>query len=557
MGDEGKKTGGTRRCPFCAEEILAAARKCKHCGSMLDEDANELTQGYSQRPAQVTVGQTLNQRYVVSRRLARGGMAEIFLGRDLELDMDVALKVIPPSLADDPRLIKHLREEARITIQLTHQNIVRVYSFDASGEIKFIVMEFVSGKNLYQLVNETPESRFSAEQVVGWLLPVCDALGYAHSLGVVHRDIKPSNIMVTEEGLIKVADFGIARRFEQSVNAVSQHTVRGTPNYMSPEQLRGENLSVLSDIYSLGATVYMLLSGRPVFNTAVIAASRDRPPPEPIVGIPPRLFRAILRSLEMDPHRRPQNAMEFYMAAKNAFDRSGTQRLPIIAELGAADTTAELPGEQDAEEVPIRVEAEELPGDLDAVTATLREKALKALEEGKLEKAALLYVEFAAMAPENPEAWCGLGDSRVKSGDRAGAIDAYRKALKIEYDNIYARFQIGLAYEQLGEPERAVKEYQQAVKIVQENPSLHLEKSLTKLKRQIQSVQWKVQQAEDDRRRKARELREQQERERRRVEERRRKAIRAAIIIVLVIVLLAIGLGVAEHFFSIFQYLPL
>ena len=229
MGTEEEHVSDIKRCPYCAEEILAAAKKCKHCGSMLQDNDLELTEEYPAAMTRVSTGQTLNQRYVISSRIARGGMAEIFLARDLELDMDVVLKVVPSSLADDARLIKHLRDEAKITIQLTHQNIVRIYSFDASGETKFIVMEYVHGKNLYQLVNETSEGKFPAQQVMQWLDPTCNALGYAHSLGVIHRDVKPSNIMVTDTGIVKVADFGIARRLQDSMQSVSQRTVRGTP----------------------------------------------------------------------------------------------------------------------------------------------------------------------------------------------------------------------------------------------------------------------------------------------------------------------------------------
>jgi serine/threonine protein kinase len=557
MAAEEEQGGSTKRCPYCAEEILAAAKKCKHCGSMLHGDDLELTEEYpAVMRAQVRTGQTLNERYIISSRIARGGMAEIFLARDLELDMNVALKVVPPSLADDPRLIKHLRGEAKIAIQLTHQNIVRVYSFDASGEIKFIVMEFVPGKNLYQLLNEVPEGKFPARQVLEWLDPVCDALSYAHSLGVVHRDVKPSNIMVTEEGVVKVADFGIARRLEESMESVSQQTVRGTPSYMSPEQLKGTKLTVLSDIYSLSATVYMLLAGEPPFASAVIAASPDRPAPNAIVGIPPRLFRVITRCLEVDPHNRLQGASEFYDAAKDALARPPSTKLDAVKPPAIVDLSDDSSAGRSAEEIPIRVDAEELPEGLDAVSVALREKAAKAAEKGNLGKAINLYLELAAIVPDNPGVWCSIGDCRMKTGDQRDAITAYQKAIKAEYDNIYARFQIGLAYEQLDQPENAIRAYQQAMKTIEDNPSLGLEISLKKLKGQIQNVNWKIQQAQEERRKQVREMRERQEHKRLRAEERRRRMIRIAAIIVLILVLLTLVLGAAEYFFHIFQHFP-
>jgi len=553
MEVEGDSSEETKRCPYCAEEILAAAKKCKHCGSMLIDFESEPTQEYiTPSSTQVRTGQTLNQRYVVAHRIARGGMAEIFLARDLELDLDVALKVVPLSLAEDPRLIKHLRDEAKIAIQLTHQNIVRVYSFDASGDTKFIVMEYVTGKNLYQLVNETPESKFPPKQVVDWLGPICDALGYAHSLGVIHRDIKPSNIMVTEQGTIKVADFGIARRIEDSMKSISQHTVRGTPSYMSPEQLKGDNLTVLSDIYSLAATVYMLLSGQPPFASAVVAISPDRPPPAPITGISPRLFRVLVRCLDIDSHKRLQSIEEFSRVCRESMSPRISTRItpPPVSELEAPEASLA------AEEVAIRVDAEELSEGLDDFSSALRDKAAKSLEEGEHEKAEKLYLELAATAPSNPEAWCGIGDARLKLNRHRESIEAYRQAIKIEYDNIYARFQSGLAYEQLEEFKNAIKEYNQAVKIIQEDSTLQLEVSIKKLKNQIQSVQWKIDQVEEERRKKMRLMHEQQEHKRKLAEARRQRMMRTIIIIVLVILLLAVGLGTAEYFLGIFEHLP-
>ncbi len=553
MGEEEHKEL-TKRCPFCAEEILAAAKMCKHCGSMLDAEL-QLTEEYPVAPAQVNTGQTLNERYVIASRIARGGMAEIFLARDLELDLDVALKVVPPTLADDPRLIKHLRDEAKIAIQLTHQNIVRVYSFDASGEIKFIVMEFVPGKNLYQLINEVSEGRFPPKQVIEWLRPICEAIGYAHTLGVIHGDLKPSNLMVTENGLVKVADFGIARRLEDSMLAISQHTVRGTPSYMSAEQLRGKKLSVLSDIYSLAATTYMLLSGNPPFNSAVIAASSDRPDPDPIAGIPPRLFRVIKKGLDLDPRMRYQSVQEFYDAARDAVERPLSSRI-MTAIKPPSDESGEQAEEHGAEEVPIRVDAEELPEGMDALAVTMRDKAVKAVESGDFEKAVMLFAELSQIAPDNPEAWCGLGDARMKTGDFRGAIEAYQKAIKVEYENIYARYQIGLAYEQMKAPQKAIRIYQQAVKVIEDDPSLNLEISVSKLKNQIQNVEWLMQQADEERRKELHDMREREERKQQRDQERRHKAVLTTIIIVVILVLLVLGIGIAEYFVGIFKFLP-
>jgi serine/threonine-protein kinase len=479
-------------------------------------------------------------------------MAEIFLARDLELDMDIALKVVPSALADDSRLIKHLREEARIAIQLAHQNIVRVYSFDASGDIKFIVMEYVPGKNLYQMIHETPEGRFPAGQVVEWLGPACDALEYAHSLGVIHRDVKPSNIMVRQDGVVKVADFGIARRIEESMQAVSQHTVRGTPSYMSPEQLRGESVTVVSDTYSLAATVYMLLSGEPPFPSAVAAASSDRPPPKLITGIPPRLFRAIVRSLDFDPHKRAQSVREFYDAMADALKTPVSARLVREPAVAAHEEPAAPPADPNLEETAIPVDAEELPDSLDPVALALRDKAGKALEDGDMVKARKLSEELTAIVPQNSQAWTLMGDCCLKMGDAREAVDAYQNALKVNRDNLYARFQLGLSLEQLGDTDGALKIYRETIRIRQETPLKYPEITLQKLKNQARGIEWKEEQAAEERRRYAREMHERQEQEQRRAQIRRRRAMQAVILIIVVMLLLCVILAIGQSLFNLF-----
>lgn len=548
----GEGSHGTKRCPFCAEEILEAAKKCKHCGSIVDEPL-DLTEEY---PTQVVSGQTLNERYVISQRIARGGMAEIFKARDLELDMDVVLKVVPPALADDPRQIKYLREEAKIAIQLTHQNIVRIYGFDASSDTKFIVMEYISGENLYQLVNKTPAGKFQIGQVIGWLEPVCDAFDYAHSLGVIHRDIKPSNIMVNDEGVVKVADFGIARRIQDSMKAISQQTVRGTPNYMSPEQLRGEKLTIQSDIYSLGATVYMLLSGRAPFTSTAVSASLGRPAPDAISGIPPRFFRALKRSLDMDPHKRFPSAGDFFQVAKDAAQRPVSTRHQAVESPAAQSTTADAQAQKTAREVPIRVEAEEIPDQLDAASVALKEKAAKAAAEGDFEKAVMLYEQLSAMLPEDTEVFCCLGECRARAGLRADAIHAFQQAIRANPGSLRAWYQMGLAQEQAGGPERAIRAYKRAIEIRQESPGLNPEITLSKLKGQIQNVQWKMKQMDEDRSGRLLEVRQRKERHERAAAEKRQKMMREITIVLFVLLALLIALGIAEFFFNILKYIP-
>ena len=214
----------------------------------------------------VVGGTQLFNRFTLQKVLGRGGMGVVWLARDERLDRLVALKLVPESVCFDPSAHEDLKRETRKSLMLTHPNIVRIFDFIEDERSAAISMEYVDGATLSSMRVKKPSKCFEVEEIASWVAAWCDALSYAHeSAKLVHRDLKPSNLMVNSKGELKVTDFGIACTLRDSMTYVSVRTSSGTLNYMSPQQLLGEDPSPSDDIYSLGATLYEMLSSKPPF----------------------------------------------------------------------------------------------------------------------------------------------------------------------------------------------------------------------------------------------------------------------------------------------------
>ena len=271
-----------------------------------------------------TPGQRILNRYTFVRILGRGGMGVVWLARDDELEREVALKFLPELVVHDLAVLDELKRETRRSLALTHHNIVRIYDFAQGDECACISMEYVDGATLSALRIDRPNKVFEVEELGPLMQQVCDALQYAHSHArIVHRDLKPSNLMVNARGDVKVADFGIARSLTDSVSMLTMaHGTSGTLAYMSPQQLDGERVSELDDIYSLGATLYELLTGKPPFYSGHIdRLVREKVPPTIAArrtdlgvtsesSIPPHWEEAVAACLAKDPAVRPRSASE-------------------------------------------------------------------------------------------------------------------------------------------------------------------------------------------------------------------------------------------------------
>jgi serine/threonine-protein kinase len=245
----------------------------------------------------------LNDRYEIERRIGRGGMADVFLARDLLLDRPVAIKVLFPEFATDPAFVERFRREAQAAANLSHPNIVAVYDWGRANGTYFMAMEYVPGRTLADVMRTT--GPLTAHQASTIALDVAAALAFAHQNNVVHRDIKPANILIGSAGQVKVADFGIARAFGATVesNLTQAGAVMGTATYFSPEQAQGAQPDPRSDLYSLGVVLYEMVGGRPPFsgeNPVSIAYKQVHDAPQPLNQLAPevpRPFEAIVARL--------------------------------------------------------------------------------------------------------------------------------------------------------------------------------------------------------------------------------------------------------------------
>jgi serine/threonine-protein kinase len=250
---------------------------------------------------------TVRARYQVIARIASGGMGEVFRARDSVLDRDVAIKVLHRNLAGDPGFIDRFRREARSAALLSHPNIVAIHDWGSTTSgTYFMVMEFVRGRNLRDLLSAS--ERLEPQQALEVILQVLAALDHAHRKGIVHRDVKPENVLVTPEGSVKVADFGLARALAEARVTQAPGTVTGTVQYLAPEQIQGEPADPRTDLYALGIVAYELLTGSVPFTgeTSVAIAYKHLSDTVPAPSraaphVPPELDRIVLSATEKEP----------------------------------------------------------------------------------------------------------------------------------------------------------------------------------------------------------------------------------------------------------------
>jgi serine/threonine-protein kinase len=290
----------------------------------------------------------LGDRYEIHQRLARGGMAQVYLARDRSLDRPVAVKELVPEFATDPSFVERFRREAQAAANLSHPNIVGVYDWGTQDGTYFIVMEYVDGPSLSQVIRrDGPLHPRRAAEIAN---EVAAALGFAHSRGVVHRDVKPGNVLLTATGQSKVTDFGIARALSSPDDDLTQAgSVMGTATYFSPEQAQGLPVDPRSDLYSLGVVLYEMVTGRPPFSgeTPLAIAYKhvqDQPaPPSTIVpDIPQGLEAIIMKLLQKKPDDRYPSA-EALRADLNRFldgDVTSAERALVGAAVGAGAVAA-------------------------------------------------------------------------------------------------------------------------------------------------------------------------------------------------------------------------
>lgn len=305
--------------------------------------------------AQLASGQRFLQRYSLTRILGRGGFGVVWLARDDDLQMDVAIKFLSDTIVNNPEAIDDLKRETRYSLRLTHPNIVRIYGFLQSSDLAGVSMEYVDGGTLSALKIDRPNRCFEVDDLGPIVAKLCDALQYAHTRAkVAHRDLKPGNLMVDSSGDLKVADFGISRSISDTQTALTHIAASGTPAYMSPQQMMGERSQITDDIYSLGATIYDLLAGKPPFYQGNVVEQVRESQPISIAArrsdlgisganIPPHWESVIGACLEKRAEDRPQSAAE--VAERLGFQISSHWRdaTPLGSARGAGEAGYSTP----------------------------------------------------------------------------------------------------------------------------------------------------------------------------------------------------------------------
>jgi serine/threonine-protein kinase len=334
------------KCPECSEEVSAESPSCPSCGAALDASglptlvrpdepkrapssgngAGEARQGAgsgrgaihtsattdSIDEARFAPGHVLAGRYRIVGLLGRGGMGEVYRADDLVLKQPVALKFLPEAVSGDATALERFRREVRVARQISHPNVCRVYDIVEADGLNFLSMEFIRGEELASVLKRF--GRLPADKATEIARQICAGVAAAHKGGVLHRDLKPANVMIDEAGEARVTDFGLAALAEE----VRGGEIIGTPAYMSPEQLAGKELTVRSDIYSLGLVLYELYTGKRAFDARTLRdllqlRKGDTQPSSPsslVKDFDPLVERVILRCLEAEPNNRPASALE-------------------------------------------------------------------------------------------------------------------------------------------------------------------------------------------------------------------------------------------------------
>src|SRR5689334_17533312 len=322
--------------PFCAPCELFLSKEamfCANCGSPLtlpgpgthpyyEDHFNSALPTIRLANPDPLIGHKIDRKYELLARLGEGGMSVVYRARRVHIGDDVAVKILTGKFVKDDAALARFRREARAAAMLRHPNVITIHDFGETEDVHapaYIVMEFIRGTPLRELLHS--EDHFSVERGLRLMRGICAGVGSAHRQGVVHRDLKPENILVVapdddfELESVRVVDFGLAKLLADA-GATSSGAVVGTPFYMSPEQCLGEPLDTRSDVYSLGAMFYEMLSGKQPFEATTVSGVINRhlnEPPPPFaesLRIPRRISMGIMHALAKDPDGRPQTATE-------------------------------------------------------------------------------------------------------------------------------------------------------------------------------------------------------------------------------------------------------
>ncbi len=307
------------KCPACGLSNPENSSKCIRCDTpivMMSPGSGEGITRASVNEAEFDINRDIlfGERYKIIKKVGRGGMGSVYLARDIDLDIEVALKIIHPEFANNPRFVKQFKKEILLAREITHENIVRIHDFGEVNGIKFISMQYIEGKNLEQMI--TDSGAIKIENVLDYSRQICRGLQAAHRKGIVHLDLKPHNILVDKGGQVYIVDFGLAKSLERGQAPLTGKII-ATPEYISPEQAKGEAVDTRTDIYSFGCIMYEMLTGTTLFSAETVVGYIQKH----IHDIPPLasktnpkvsryIDKMILKCLEKKPIHRYQEVSD-------------------------------------------------------------------------------------------------------------------------------------------------------------------------------------------------------------------------------------------------------
>jgi serine/threonine-protein kinase len=338
-------------CTKCHTPLPDNSRYCFACGADQTGGGDPAATSGQISGLMTRLQRVVEGKYKLDRLLGKGGMGAVFLAKDLALDRDVAIKVLPPDVSQDDHVVKRFQQEAKTAAKLDHTNIIPIYRVESEGGLNYFVMKYISGTSLEDLLEQKKPIPIEDIQRILWQAGV--ALGHAHQRGIVHRDVKPANIMFDHDGKVMLTDFGISKALQAASGFTGTGMIIGTPHYMAPEQAKGQPVDGRADQYSLGVVGYRMITGALPFggdsiHTILYKHIFEEPPPVRSVrpDAPEALSAAIQRAMSKEPGQRYASMEEFATAVFPEQPVSARTGGPVTPKpITRAPVTAESPTE--------------------------------------------------------------------------------------------------------------------------------------------------------------------------------------------------------------------
>ncbi|HEY3279898.1 MAG TPA: protein kinase [Gemmatimonadales bacterium] len=306
-------------CLKCHTPLPDNSKFCFACGADQTGGATASTTSGEIENLQRRLQRIVEGKYTITRMLGKGGMGAVFLAQDLALDREVAIKVLPPDISQDPKVVQRFQQEAKTAAKLDHTNIIPIYRVESEGGLNYFVMKYIAGTSLEDVLEQ--KQALSSEYIQRVLWEAACALGHAHQRGIVHRDVKPANIMFDHDGRVMLTDFGISKALQAASGFTGTGMIIGTPHYMAPEQAKGQQVDGRADQYSMGVVGYRMITQQLPFSgdsvhTILYKHIFEQAPRTSAIrqDLPPHLSESISRALAKEPDQRYPTMEDFATA---------------------------------------------------------------------------------------------------------------------------------------------------------------------------------------------------------------------------------------------------